>query len=200
MVSFITTKFFNKNKILHSMVDKKSAKKKGFRKTKGKEAKKNKKKKQKDQWKSFHLSVIIIILIGVNLVFLASWVLQSLLANQTPTNVNPAQIQRVTPEERERLIKVEVLNGCGVSGAANVLTDYLRKRDVDVVYFGNFESWDISETLVIDRRDNDLKYAKVIGDIIGVKEKRMFPQISPERQLDVTIIIGKNYTKLKAFK
>jgi len=41
--------------------------------------------------------------------------------------------------------------------------------------------------------------AKIVGKIIGVEEKRMFPQISPQRQLDVTIIIGKNYLQLKPF-
>ncbi len=83
---------------------------------------------------------------------------------------------------------------------AKELTDYLRKRNVDVVYYGNYESWNLSETLVIDRRDYKLVNAKIIGELIGVKENRMFPQLSPQRQLDVTIIIGRNYSELKAFQ
>lgn len=183
------------------MVHKKSAKKKGFRKTLGKETQARKKKDQQNQWKGFLLSVVIILLIGFNLVFMASWVIKSLMANQTSSGSGRQRVQRVSDNQpRESLIKVEVLNGCGVSGVANRLTDYLRKRDVDVVYFGNFESFNISETLVIDRRDYELTNARTIGKVIGVKDNRMFPQISPERQLDVTIIIGKNYANLNAFK
>lgn len=181
------------------MVNKKSAKKPGFRNTQGKEAQAKTKKQIKEKYTSFFLSTVIILLVFVNLVFIASVLIKSLMADQAPATVSRPQVQRAVTPERERLLKVEVLNGCGISGIANGLTDYLRKRDVDVVYFGNFESFSISETLVIDRRDYGLKNARTIGNIIGVKDDRMFPQLSPERQLDVTIIIGKNYNKLKAF-
>ncbi|MFZ5516746.1 MAG: LytR C-terminal domain-containing protein [Candidatus Zhuqueibacterota bacterium] len=182
------------------MVDKNSVNKKGLRKTLGKETEEKKKKESQQQWQGFLLSVFMYFLIGANLMFVASLLVQKLLARQTPTIVSPIQIERPLLEDRENVIKVEVLNGCGAGGVATQLTDYLRKNNVDVVYFGNFETWNTPETWVIDRRDRKMKKAKTIGDLIGLDDSRIHYQISPERQLDVTIVIGKNYSQLKAFK
>jgi len=164
-------------------------------------ARKKKKKEIKEYFQSSLLSVTIFLLIGANLVFIISIVIHSFSKKGTTgAAFNPSSYQVVRPEKPKKKLKVEVLNGCGVPGVAKEITDYLRKKDIDVVYYGNFESWNLSETLVIDRRDHNLSHAKVIGEIIGVKENRMFPQSSPQRQLDVTIIIGRNYSELKAFK
>jgi len=104
------------------------------------------------------------------------------------------------PRQQNRKIKVEVYNACGVPGVAKELTDYLREfNKVDVVYYGNYEVMNLSETLIIDRRDDNLSNAKTIGRIVGVGDERLFPHLSPDPLVDVKILIGKNYEKLKAF-
>ncbi|MEX2364030.1 MAG: LytR C-terminal domain-containing protein, partial [Balneolaceae bacterium] len=49
------------------------------------------------------------------------------------------------------IIQIEVLNGCGISGIANSYTGILRTNGFDVVETGNFETFDIQETIVISR-------------------------------------------------
>ncbi len=174
-----------------------------------------KRKETKEVIENLRLNLTILFLIGVNFLFVSSFVCQSL-KNQgtegalTSTDLEgfsferpPAQdfkVEEIPFDNVPQKLKVEVLNGCGTPGIAKDLTDYLRRNEFDVVYYGNFENQSINETLVIDRRDARLKNAKIIGNAIGVQEDRMFPQISPQRQLDVTIIIGKNYPQLKAFR
>ena len=53
---------------------------------------------------------------------------------------------------------------------------------------------------MIDRKYMDKRNAKKIARVIGVNPTQVFPQISPQRKLDVSIIIGKDYQQLKAFK
>lgn len=175
-------------------------KRKETKKEKKIKERKKKAKEFKEVFLSFRLSMAIFLLIGANLLFIFSFIIHSFATKGTTGALRPATYQISQPENQKKPPKVEVLNGCGVPDVAKELTDYLRKRNVDVVYYGNYESWNLSETLVIDRRDYELVNAKIIGELIGVKENRMFPQLSPQRQLDVTIIIGRNYPELKAFQ
>lgn len=159
-----------------------------------------KNKEFKEALNHFQLNAAILFLIGVNFLFVISFVCQSRKNQGTEGALTPDSFETLLPQKPQNLLKVEVLNGCGTKGMAKELTDYLRQKDIDVVYYGNFENQEITETLVIDRKDHKLENAKIIGEIIGVEEDRMFPQISPQRQLDVTIIIGRNYSQLKAFQ
>ncbi len=173
-----------------------------------------KKKDLKEVFENFRLNIMILFLIGANFLFVSSFLCQSLKNHGTKGALTyndsgdisfeklpqDLKVEEIQFDKVPQKLKVEVLNGCGAPGIAKELTDYLRRNEYDVVYYGNFENQNITETLVIDRRDPKLKNAKIIGDAIGVQEDRMFPQISPQRQLDVTIIIGKNYSRLKAFR
>ncbi len=94
------------------------------------------------------------------------------------------------------IIQAEVLNGCGVSGLADRFTDFLRDNNVDVVNSGNYFSFDVKETLVIDRIGNKAN-AEKIAKLLGVKKNNVIQQLSEEYFLDVSVIIGKDYFKLK---
>jgi len=168
-------------------------------KEKKRKAREKKVKNIRKAWENFRLDVSMLLLIGLNIICFISFCFHQFGSKETDDSIIPVREQVVTPAPRKKILKVEVLNGCGKAGVAKKLTEYLRQKNIDVVEYGNFERWDLSETLVIDRRSQDLRNAKIIGKIIGV-EDRMFPQISPQRQLDVTIIIGQNYKQLRAFK
>jgi len=160
-----------------------------------------KNKEFKEALDHFRLNVVILFLIGANILFVVSLVCHSRAHKGTEEAITPSYLEEIQPQKlSSQQLKVEVLNGSGIKGIAKELTDYLRRSEIDVVYYGNFENQNITETLVIDREDNKLENAKIIGEIIGVKADRMFPQISPQRHVDVTIIIGKNYSQLKAFQ
>ncbi len=96
-------------------------------------------------------------------------------------------------------IQVEVLNGCGIGGVADRFTDYLRNNNFDVVQMGNYISYDIEKTIVIDRTGNMAKAYKVAA-ALGVDRKNVIQQINKNYFLDVSIIIGKDFNNLKPYQ
>lgn len=93
-------------------------------------------------------------------------------------------------------IKVEVLNGCGVSALALKTTEFLRTKNIDVINSDNADNHDYKNTLIIQRNENIKSLKKIVesfgiylGDSTRIK-------IIPDESLgvDVTIIIGKDYT------
>ena len=96
-------------------------------------------------------------------------------------------------------IQVEVLNGCGLSGTADKFTDYLRLHHFDVVQIGNYISYDIEKSIVIDRTGNMINAFKV-ADSLGINHKNVVQQMSNKYFLDVSLIIGKDFNSLKPYQ
>ena len=103
------------------------------------------------------------------------------------TSEDPALISRV--------IQLEVLNGCGVSGIANRFTDTLRSFGFDVVETGNFDHFNVQNTKVISRSGN-MEDARRIADILGIDPEHVIREESPDFFLDVTLIIGEDFESL----
>ncbi len=95
------------------------------------------------------------------------------------------------------IIQLEVLNGCGVAGAAEKITDYLRNNSVDVVQIKNYVSFEIEKSLVIDRTGNRSN-AEKIADLLGIDRKNIVQQLSNDYFLDVSLVVGKDYNQLKS--
>ncbi len=98
-------------------------------------------------------------------------------------------------------VQVEVLNGCGVDGAAAKVTNFLRDKKIDVVQIGNYRILDIDssividESILIDRRGN-FKIAENIADSMGIDRENVIQQINKKYLLDASVIVGKDYKKL----
>ncbi len=98
-------------------------------------------------------------------------------------------------------ITVEVLNACGVQGLANEITQYLRERGFDVVNVGNYAGgFDLDQTFVIDRVSLGTDNAQKVAEALGVNKKQVAPQMDESLQLMVTVLIGKDYKKLKVYE
>lgn len=91
-----------------------------------------------------------------------------------------------------------MLNGCGASGAADKFTDYLRKNNFDVVQSGNYISFDVDKTMVIDRIGNRANAEKVAASL-GIDKKNIVQQINNDYFLDISLVIGKDFNQLKPF-
>lgn len=111
-------------------------------------------------------------------------------------------IPRITAERGDdnstligNVIQVEVLNGCGISGAATTMTNSLRKYGFDVVEIGNFDHFDVQKTLVISRNGN-MASARQAARALGISEDQILREESPDFYLDLTIVIGTDYTNL----
>jgi hypothetical protein len=93
------------------------------------------------------------------------------------------------------VIQVQVLNGAGRAGLANRFTSALRKNGFDVVETGNFESFDIPHTYVIDRLGN-LENARRVARALNLGEDRIVREVSEGFYLDATVVIGLDYDSL----
>ena len=83
--------------------------------------------------------------------------------------------------------QVEVLNGCGISGAAGIMAGFLRDRSFDVKNSRNADSWNYPKTLVI-ARSSDTKIAEQIARALGTDG---FVILKNNQDLyDVTVIVG----------
>jgi hypothetical protein len=92
-------------------------------------------------------------------------------------------------------IQLDVLNGCGSSRAASHVTTYLRARGFDIVEMRNFKSFDVAESMVIDRTGN-LENARRVAYAIGISKARIIQQINPDYYVDVSVVVGRDYQTL----
>jgi hypothetical protein len=100
--------------------------------------------------------------------------------------------ETVIPKNVQQLIQVEVLNGCGVPGVGDGLTDVLRAKGIDVVKTGNYRSFDIENTFIIDRLGKT-ETAERIADSLDLDKKFIITEKNENYFLDLTIVIGKDY-------
>lgn len=95
-------------------------------------------------------------------------------------------------------IQLDVQNGTNENGAASKFTEYLRTNGMDVVEIGNYKSKDLERTMVIDRSGDKVK-AKKVASVLGVNEKSIIQQLNNSLYLDVTVVIGKDFSELKPY-
>ncbi|NIS37659.1 LytR C-terminal domain-containing protein, partial [Candidatus Saccharibacteria bacterium] len=124
-------------------------------------------------------------------------------SNQTITKAEENKEEKTDAKQQQvqtvaRRIQVEVLNGCGVDGLAEKITDFLRRNNIDVVSRGNYVHFEVPETKIIDRMGNRDR-SQIVADILGVPEDQVETQQNKNLQLDATIILGADYKILKPF-
>ncbi len=93
------------------------------------------------------------------------------------------------------VIQLEVLNGCGVPGIASRATAALRNFGFDVVESGNFDNFDMTETILISRNGN-MRNAERVARALGLPEDRILLEKSPDFYLDATLVLGADYETL----
>lgn len=106
--------------------------------------------------------------------------------------INSNNDKSTKPQNVQQLIQVEVLNGCGVTGVGDGLTDVLRAKGIDVVKTGNYRSFDIDNTFIIDRLGK-IETANRVADSLNLDKRFMITEKNKSYFLDLTIVIGKDY-------
>ena len=137
------------------------------------------------------LEALMVILFGCVLIYSYSFAKKIVFAETTQSS-GPAQ-----------LVRVQVLNGCGVPGMAGTFADKLRlasNRDFEfvVVDQGNFATFDVTETLILDRGAS-MDAALEIASLYGLPRDRVMQQSLTDNILDieVSILLGSDVTSLK---
>ena len=143
------------------------------------------------------LNWIIIILAGVVLVFFISLILK-LFSNYDFLSHEELSNSEQT-EKVQKIIRIEVLNGCGDKGIAAKFTDYLRARSFDVVNTGNYRNFEVDSSFVIDRRSLQRNYGNRLAESLGITHNRVEPILSEEMALEATLVLGKDYQSLRGW-
>jgi hypothetical protein len=115
------------------------------------------------------------------------------------TTVRPPVDPTKHDRESAEIIQIDVLNGCGISGVAGEFTSYLRSRGYDVVEIGNYRTFDVAESMVIDRTGN-LETARKVAYALGIREANVIQQINHDYFLDATVVIGNDFEKLRPMR
>lgn len=139
------------------------------------------------------------IFINLIILLLAAIVVFMLYSVYLKFNSSIKQKAGLDNKNKTHILQVEVLNGCGVSGVADKFTSYLRKHDFDVVQTGNYISFDVEKSIVIDRTGN-MNNAYKVADSLGISRRNVIQQVNPNYFLDVSLIIGKDFNNLKPYK
>lgn len=100
--------------------------------------------------------------------------------------------EKQKPKNVQQLTQVEVLNGCGVAGIGDGLTDILRSKGIDVVKTGNYRSFDVDNTFIVDRTGK-IETAEKVADSLNLDKRFIITEKNKTLFLDLTIVIGKDY-------
>ncbi len=110
---------------------------------------------------------------------------------------SPAAVQDA-PAISKNVVQIDVLNGCGVSGTGQKTTSFLRAAGTAVVDMGNYKTFDVKRSLVIDRSGNS-EIAKKIASDLGIDPSNVVQQMSPEYFVTASVVIGKDFKTLRAW-
>ena len=138
--------------------------------------------------RTFLLNILIVALVLLVAFLSYSFLTRHLIAPPVESNRSGAG-----PGE---IIQLDVLNGCGAQRAATRFTSYLRARGFDVVEMHNYKTFDVGESLVIDRRGNRTNAEKV-AYALGINKRNVVQQLNQDYYVDVSVVIGKDYSSLK---
>jgi hypothetical protein len=136
-------------------------------------------------WKNGLMKLLIALFILIDLILIVSIIRQ---CSKPP-------MEEIVVEEEPKILQIEVLNGCGVSGIAAKYTDYLRMEGFDVVRTENYETFNVLKTVVIDRRGR-IQNGLRIASALGLGEDRVLQETNEAYLIDATIILGKDYRHL----
>jgi len=146
------------------------------------------------RWTALHGRIVkgVLAVLGVAL-FITIYILANR-RGQTGSEENDA-VSAVA----SRSLEVEVLDGAGSMRAAQHMTNTLRTLGYDVVEMKRNNSEIEERTFIFDRSGN-LDAAKKLATILGVPQDKVFQKIDRTLYLDITVVLGKDYSRLKAFQ
>jgi hypothetical protein len=89
--------------------------------------------------------------------------------------------------------QIQVLNGCGKPGAAELFRNFLTDQGFDIIEFGNASGWNYPHTLVVARTGNE-PVARDLARVLGTDN--LIHLHDPLAMVDATVFVGKDYEEL----
>ncbi|MCY4159563.1 MAG: LytR C-terminal domain-containing protein [Bacteroidetes bacterium] len=141
------------------------------------------------------LAVAITVLIVSSLVNIPA-IRDAVLPNQVASTVEFSP--EIEYPDASDVYQVEVRNGVGVQGVAEQMRSYLRSKGYDVVAVGNHVSFDVEQTIIVDRIGRH-EIAEQVAASLGLPPERIQQDVRTEFHLDVSVILGKDYGIIPPF-
>jgi len=104
--------------------------------------------------------------------------------------VNSCQEKQEKIQDNLPAIRVKVLNGCGFSGAASEMSNYLSRFNIDVIGIGNADQFIYDKTIIIVKKDDQQDLERLIR---YTKISRRAFALSDDAVESFQIIVGKDY-------
>ena len=92
--------------------------------------------------------------------------------------------------------EIEILNGCGEAGVANLYANFLRQEGFDVIESRNADNFDYLNTNILVHKKEMISVAKNLAKTLKIKEVKLIE----EGMWDLSVIIGKDYKELDSFE
>lgn len=136
---------------------------------------------------------------GWAIIFLSIFILVFVLSMTFSTS--EVSVSQTAP----RIIRLQILNGCGVDGLAEKMDKAFRESGTealfDIIDKGNAQVFNFEKTLVIDRKGDEAKSgsfswpASLVAEMLKAGPDQLILQKFSENLLDidVTVIVGADY-------
>ncbi|MBT5856109.1 LCP family protein [bacterium] len=108
------------------------------------------------------------------------------------------QVDPASPSFQSKVkseLKLEVLNGDGAKGLAQIGARFMKDHGYKVVRFDNSKKFTYDKTLIVDWKNN-VENALVIAQFLGIDPKNIIVYDRPNKSLDMTIVIGHDWDQL----
>ena len=104
-----------------------------------------------------------------------------------------------TIETPEHILRLQILNGCGIDGAANQAAETISgiteiPLEVKIIDVDNFKAYDIKKTFIISR-DEDLTAAELLVKQLGLDQDEVEYSLMENnyRNINATLVLGSDY-------
>lgn len=95
-------------------------------------------------------------------------------------------------------LRIEVQNGCGVTGLATKISSQLAYLNYQVIEKGNADHFNYENTIIVDLGSGDERAIEELRKDIGIPKDDIY-LLREEANVDVRMIIGKDYESLKIY-
>ena len=102
-----------------------------------------------------------------------------------------------TYDALNKIIQIEVLNGCGEKGVADLYANFLRKNNYDVIDYKNADNFNYNSSKIIVHNNN--LAVENVADLFDIESKNVDYLFNETIFYDMTLIVGKDYKQLESF-
>ena len=115
-----------------------------------------------------------------------------------PTEEPTSLMHQIKTHSQDKIIQIEVLNGCGDKGIADLYATFLRKNNFDVIDYKNADNFDYNSSKIIVHNNN--LYVENVADLFKIDSKNIDYFLDDDNIIhDITFIVGKDYKSLDSY-